>query len=223
MKHERRNYGQYCGLAGALDIVGERWTLLIVRELLITPSRYNELLANLPGIGTNLLADRLKFLTESGVVRQRTREGSKVRMYELTDRGWLLRESVHALTRWGLGVLGAPAPEDTVRSRWAALTVEAMIDPEVTGPAERYEFHVDDEVFHITAGETAAVVTGGPAPGEPALTATTDATTFVEIGAGRLNPLEAALTGRLTMNGTDDAILRCSRLLGLVAARDDHP
>src|ERR1700690_3355424 len=66
VKHQRRNYNQYCGLAAALDLIGERWTLLIIRELLAGPCRYNLLLANLPGIGTNLLADRLKFLAQAG-------------------------------------------------------------------------------------------------------------------------------------------------------------
>src|SRR6266480_2109730 len=84
----RRNYGQYCGLASALDVLGERWTLLIVRELLIRPRRYRDLLADLPGIGTNLLAERLKFLVDMGLVRQRGLGGaSKRQMYELTETG----------------------------------------------------------------------------------------------------------------------------------------
>ena len=216
MNQQRRNYGQYCGLAGALDVIGERWTLLIVRELLVGPCRYNELQHNLPGIGTNLLADRLRFLTDTGLVRQCTRPGSKVRVYELTEQGEGLRETVLALARWGLGLLQAPAAEDVVRPRWAALAVEAMIDPAMAGPDEQYEFRIDDEVFHTVVEDGAVSVRHGKCETDPALVVTTDALTFVEIGAGRLIPLEATLTRRLSMEGDDEVVLRCSRLLGLV-------
>jgi DNA-binding HxlR family transcriptional regulator/putative sterol carrier protein len=220
MKHRRRNYGQYCGLAAALDVVGERWTLLIIRELLAGPCRYNEILANLNGIGTNLLAERLKFLAEAGLIRQRSREGTKVRVYELTDQGRSLREPVLSLARWGLGVLGAPQAEDQVRPRWGLLAVEAMIRPdavEFDGEFdEEYEFRIDDEVFHVHVGGGDASVGHGNAK-DPVLTMATDAVTFVEIGAGRLSPLEATLTKRLTMEGEEAAMLRCSRLLGLLA------
>ncbi|GAA4304353.1 DNA-binding HxlR family transcriptional regulator [Actinomadura luteofluorescens] len=215
--NQRRNYGQYCGLAGALDIVGERWTLLIIRELLTGPCRYNELLANLPGLGTNLLADRLKFLTEVGLIRQRSREGSKVKAYELTEQGEGLREAVLVLARWGLGVLTEPKAEYIVRPRWAVLAVEAMAAPTVEGPDEQYEFRIDDDVFHITVHEGKVAVAHGKATEEPALVVHTDAVTFVDIGAGRLDPLEATLTKRIVMEGDEDAIIRCSRLLGLVA------
>ena len=216
MKHQRRNYGQYCGLAAALDVLGERWTLLIVRELLSGPCRYNEVLGNLPGIGTNLLADRLKFLTEEDIIRQRPQEGTKTRMYELTARGESLRPAVLALARWGLGVLEAPEAEETVRPRWGLLAVEAMIDPSRVGPDELYEFRLDDEAFHIAVEGGAVKVLHGKAADPPALVVHTDAVTFVEIGAGRLNPLEATLTRRVVMEGDPDAVLRCSRLLGLM-------
>src|SRR5436305_5264922 len=99
----RRSYNQYCGLAAALDMLGERWTLLIVRELLVRPCRYRDLLANLPGIGTNLLAERLKFLTDNGIVQQRDVGGrSKRQVYELTNAGQALRPVVLSLARWGL-------------------------------------------------------------------------------------------------------------------------
>ena len=217
MKHQRRNYGQYCGLAAALDVLGERWTLLIVRELLTGPCRYNELLANLPGIGTNLLADRLKFLVRNGVIRQRPQQGTKTRMYELTEQGETLRPSVLALARWGLGVLEAPEAEEFVRPKWGVLAVEAMIDPAKAQTDEQYEFRLDDEVFHISVEGGEITVAHGKAPQPPALVVHTDAVTFVEIGAGRLNALEATLTRRVVMDGDPDAVLRCSRLLGLMA------
>ena len=216
MKHQRRNYGQYCGLAAALDVLGERWTLLVVRELLTGPCRYNEMLANLPGIGTNLLADRLKFLAQQEVILQRPQDGTKTRTYELTDKGESLRPAVLALARWGLGVLEAPEAEEFVRPRWGVLAVEAMIDSGRAGPDEQYEFRLDDEVFHVSVADGAVRVQHGMAPDTPALVVHTDAVTFVEIGAGRLNPLEATLTRRVVMEGDPDAVLRCSRLLGLM-------
>lgn len=217
VKHGRRNYGQYCGLAGALDIVGERWTLLIVRELLVGPCRYTQLLANLPGIGTNLLADRLKFLTDNDVIMARpSRQGSKMQVYELTPRGEGLREPVLALARWGLGSLQASEAEYVVRSRWAVIAVEALVDQHTEGPDERYEFRIDDEVFHVDIAEGRVSVVHGAPAGNPVLVVCTDAKTFIDIGAGRIDPLGAVISRRVVMEGPTDAIVRCSRLLGLI-------
>ena len=91
-----RSYDQYCALAKALDVVGDRWTLLIVRELLVRPCRYSELQDGLAGIATNLLAERLRQLEGAGVI---DREGDG--RYELTDRGRRLGTAVHELVRWG--------------------------------------------------------------------------------------------------------------------------
>src|SRR5918995_3325809 len=98
----KRRYDQYCALARTLDVVGERWTLLLVRELLLGPRRYKDLLAGLPGIGTNLLAERLRHLEEFGLVRRRSLPppaGSRV--YELTELGRGLESVVMELGRWG--------------------------------------------------------------------------------------------------------------------------
>ena len=104
-----------------------------------------------------------------------------------------------------------------MRPRWAALAIEAMVDPGAAGPDEEYEFRIDDEVFHVTVLGGQVTVGHGKAGREPALVLTTDSMTFVKIGAGLLNPLEATLTNRLAMHGNEEAIIRCSRLLGLVA------
>lgn len=215
MGHVRRNYGQYCGLAAALDVIGERWTLLIIRELLLGPRRYGELLEALPGIGTNLLAERLKVLHELGVI---TRPQSRDQGYALTDLGHELREPVLSMARWGLHFLDAPAPDVETRAHWGFLAVQAMIDPErATEIDESYEFRVDDVVFHITVTHGKPMALEGPADGEPAVVAGTDARTFVEIGAKRLTPFEALASGRLQLTGDTDAIVRSSVLLGLMA------
>ncbi|MEV7964906.1 winged helix-turn-helix transcriptional regulator [Sphaerisporangium sp. NPDC088356] len=222
MKEGRRHYGQYCGLAAALDVIGERWTLLIVRELLVTPRRYNELLANLPGIGTNLLAVRLKLLSDTGVVEQLTSDpDGRARRYRLTERGQSLRPVVLDLARWGMPLLAEPDPEDEVRPEWSLVAVEAMMrPPSVSAPDECYQFEISGkdgriEVFHVAIKEGSAQVVAGPTP-EPGLLAVTDAVTFVEIGAGRLDPLEAVVVGRLRLDGDPGAVLRCCRMLGLL-------
>ncbi|GLX99567.1 winged helix-turn-helix transcriptional regulator [Herbidospora sp. NBRC 101105] len=215
MGHVRRNYGQYCGLAAALDVIGERWTLLIIRELLLGPRRYGELLEALPGIGTNLLAERLKVLHELGVI---TRPQSRDQGYALTELGRELREPVLSMARWGLHFLDAPTPDVETRAHWGFLAVQAMIDPErATEIDESYEFRVDDVVFHISVTHGKPVALEGPADGEPAVVASTDARTFVEIGAKRLTPFEALASGRLQLTGDTDAIVRSSVLLGLMA------
>lgn len=215
----RRDYRQYCGLASALDVLGERWTLLIVRELLLGPRRYGELLAELPGIGTNLLAERLKFLLERGVLRHASVDG-RDRAYELTELGDQLREPVLGLARWGLAQLGDPLDRDMImRPHWGFLAVQAMMDagraPDVD---EAYEFHVDDVVFHIWVREGMPHAFQGSFPGIPVMTAHTDSPTFLEIGAKHLSPFEALASGRLSIDGDPAATMRCSYLLGLVAA-----
>ncbi|MGI5238435.1 winged helix-turn-helix transcriptional regulator [Dactylosporangium sp. CA-139066] len=222
----KRTYHQYCGLASALDVLGERWTLLIVRELLMGPRRYSDLLADLPGVGTNLLAERLKFLVTMGVVRQTDLPGGGSRLaYELTEQGERLRPIVLGLAHWGMDYVGPRSEADTVRPHWGFLAVEAMIDQRrLAGVSERYEFHVDDQVFHIDVRDGAARAVRGPAEA-PAMAATTDAATFVQIGSGRLTPLVAMVQGRLRLEGDADAVLRCCDLLGIETGMvpDDLP
>lgn len=216
-----RNYRQYCGLAAALDAVGERWTLLIVRELLLGPRRYSELLADLPGMGTNLLAARLKKLSELGVVERH--EAGSSHDYRLGPLGEGLRAPVLALSSWGVGLLDEPAADMVTRPHWALLAVQAMADahrlPEVR---ETYEFQVDEEVFHLVVDRGTVSTGRGPAE-RPVMSVRTDATTFVRIGAGTLGPFEALATGKLTFTGDHDAVLRCSTVLGLAGRPGDHP
>ena len=105
-----RRYNQFCALARALDVVGERWTLLIVRELLLGPRRFNELARALPGIGRNLLAARMRELREAGLVERRAPG------YDLTPRGRALEETLFALTRWEMEEMRLPEPGDELRA-----------------------------------------------------------------------------------------------------------
>ncbi|HEV7452499.1 MAG TPA: winged helix-turn-helix transcriptional regulator [Pseudonocardiaceae bacterium] len=214
----KRTYHQYCGLASALDVLGERWTLLIIRELLMGPRRYTDLLTDLPGLGTNLLAERLRFLVDHGVIRQSGggHSGEK-RAYELTAKGQLLRPVVLALARWGMDFVGEMSGEDVARPHWGFLAVEAMIQHDkIPVQDEEYEFRVDDEVFHVAVRDQHAEALRGPAA-SPNMVATTDAATFVRIGSGLLRPLAAMVTGELKLAGDLSSVLRCCELLGLEA------
>ena len=116
-----RSYNQYCAVARALDIVGDRWTLLIVRELLLRPCRYGELQDGLPGVATNLLAERLHHLEESGVVA-RDEQGH----YELTPWGKRLATPVRELVRWAAPLMTEKQSGDSFRSRWLEIPLDLM-------------------------------------------------------------------------------------------------
>jgi DNA-binding HxlR family transcriptional regulator len=215
---EKRTYDQECGLAHALDVVGERWTLLIVRELLPGPRRYRDLLDALPGIGTNLLADRLNFLTAAGIIEP-AEPARRTAGYALTGLGRTLRQPILDLARFGMTVGAAqpPSPDAVTRASWAALAIEAMIDggavPEVD---ETYQFEVDGEVFHIAVHDGRPLMVRGAAE-DPALTVSTDSRTFFALGMRRLDPVEAVVGGAVRVTGTPSAMPRCLRLIGLAA------
>lgn len=140
---KRRSYRQFCGLAQALDVVGERWSLLLVRNLLLGPLRYNDLLKGLPGITTNLLAKRLKELSASGVVEKRKGEG-----YALTDRGRALEPALAALGAWGSVLLREPTEADHHRSlAWLLVSLK-----------RRYRGGADLSVSLVTPSESFALI-----------------------------------------------------------------
>ena len=121
-----RSYGQYCGLARSLDTIGDRWSLLIVRELLLGPLRYGELAAAVGGIATNLLADRLRDLEASGVIERQVGDTGGV-VYVLTPWGAQLRESVESLIRWSTPLMISGAGRDTFSPRWLAVALPALL------------------------------------------------------------------------------------------------
>jgi DNA-binding HxlR family transcriptional regulator len=122
---ERRSYQQYCGLARALDRVGERWTLLIVRNLLLGPRRYSDLLRELPGITTNLLAKRLKEMEALGILEKTTLTSpAQTEAYALSPLGEALEPAVMELARWGGAFMGAPEPDDRLDIGWGLLSLK---------------------------------------------------------------------------------------------------
>ncbi|MEV0774252.1 winged helix-turn-helix transcriptional regulator [Streptomyces sp. NPDC050433] len=212
-----REYGQFCGLATGLDVIGERWTLLVVRELLIGPARFNGLLQNLPGIGPNLLTDRLRMLTERGVVEQTSVAGDgRARLYQLTETGEELRYPVLGLARWGLMFLDKSDTDGETRAEWGFLAVQAMIVQDaIPDVDEVYEFKVSDQIFQILVRGGEVTFERGEVE-EPVLTIECDAKTFVQVGARMLSPFQAIATGDVRIKGDSDAVLRCSLMLGLV-------
>jgi len=126
-----KSYGQYCGLARSLDVVGDRWSLLIVRQLLIGPARYRDLAAGLPGIASNLLTTRLRDLEAAGVVRREVvGEGSSV-AYALTPWGAGLREPIEAFIRWSTPLMVDGPAGDRVDPAWLRLALPALLRPRV--------------------------------------------------------------------------------------------
>lgn len=122
-----RSYGQYCGLARALDVVGDRWNLLIVRQLLTAPARYRELRDGLPGVATNLLSDRLRDLETAGVVERRLAEEGNAVVYALTPWGAGLREPIDALIRWSTPLMERGPGNDHFRPEWLAVALPALL------------------------------------------------------------------------------------------------
>jgi DNA-binding HxlR family transcriptional regulator len=212
----KRRYGQFCALARALDTVGERWTLLIVRELLLGPRRYTDLLDALPGIGTNLLAERLRELEESDVVqRGRLPRPASASVYELTEYGKELEPAVIALTRWGSRDLRRPRRTEHFRPAWLGLAMLAAFRPEAAaGLSETYEFRIDDEVLHARIEGGALEVRQGSSD-EPDLTFISDARTLRKVLAMQLTLPDAVAKGNAHTEGDPSALVRCARLFGL--------
>jgi DNA-binding HxlR family transcriptional regulator len=157
-----KRYGQHCPLARALDVVGERWSPLIVRELTLGPRRYSDLLTGLPGVPTNLLATRLRDLLDAGVITKRTLPPpTAVTVYELTEAGHALRPALNELREWGRRYAPAPSEADTARPGWALLSASAR--PTSLPAGRTCELRVDEEFFHLSASDSTLSVHGGPA------------------------------------------------------------
>ncbi|WP_326807682.1 MULTISPECIES: helix-turn-helix domain-containing protein [unclassified Streptomyces] len=165
----RRSYDQFCAIARALDSVGDRWALLIVRELLAGPRRYTDLHADLPGVSTDVLASRLRLLESEGLAeRRRQPRPASAYVYELTPRGSALLPVLSALAAWGGLALGKPRATDAVRAHWWAVPLRDALR-RAAGP-EAAEGAVVDVVlpeggFHLHLGDGEKAPGSDPAPG----------------------------------------------------------
>ena len=147
-----KRYDCYCPVAHALGLVGERWSLLVVLELMHGPKRYTDLVEQLPGIGTNILADRLRDLEAAGIVAKRKLPPPAAsRVYELTEYGHGLRPAIRELALWGARSLGPPTTADELFPGWLANALDTVLAP--LAPPGRFEFRVGDEVASLVDGE----------------------------------------------------------------------
>ncbi|MFC7494721.1 MULTISPECIES: winged helix-turn-helix transcriptional regulator [unclassified Nocardioides] len=147
-----KRYDQYCPMAHALDLVGDRWTLLVLRELMHGPKRYTDLVDRLPGIGTNILAARLRDLEGNGIVGRRVLPppaASKV--YELTEYGRALRPAMRELALWGARSLGPPTDEAELFEGWLGNALDIVMAERA--PSGRFEFHAGPEIASLVDGE----------------------------------------------------------------------
>jgi DNA-binding HxlR family transcriptional regulator len=197
-----RSYAQLCGIATALDVIGDRWTPLLARDLLLGPLRFGDLAAGLPGIGTNTLAARLKQLETSGVVRRRLLplpDGGTV--YELTPYGRELEPILLALGRWGTRRM-ADLPHDVAtRSRWLVAAMLAFHDEgrRIARPTT-WELRLTDGAFTVYAEGTTLNVTAG-APDQADLTITAEDEQLHRLLTGQLTPEQGLAPGAITLEG----------------------
>jgi DNA-binding HxlR family transcriptional regulator/putative sterol carrier protein len=209
-------YDQYCPMAHALSLVGERWSLLIVRELLHGPKRYTDLAHGLPGIGTNILAARLRDLEEGGIVEKRKLPPPfAVTVYDLSDYGRELDEVMHALARWGARTLGPPGPDDELYPEWGVNAFAALFDPEAARDlTATYVLKIDDDVFTARIEDGHLEATCGAAE-DPDVRVETDIETFFPLVAGDLAPAEAVEQSRARIEGDPKAVERCFKVLSM--------
>jgi DNA-binding HxlR family transcriptional regulator len=147
-----KRYDQYCPIAHALGLVGERWSLLIVRELMHGPKRYTDLAGSLPGIGTNILAARLKELESCGLVtKHRLDPPAASQVYELTPYGHELKPVMRSLALWGLRSINPPTEEDELAPGGLYGALDTVFAP--VAPTGSFEFRIGSEVAGLVDGE----------------------------------------------------------------------
>jgi DNA-binding HxlR family transcriptional regulator len=204
----RRDYGQFCGLVKALELVGERWALVIIRDLFVGPRRFTELRRGLPRIPTNVLAQRLRELEAGGIVRRRVlpRPESGV-VYELTEYGNDLEEVVMKLGVWGARSMTVPRPTDIVTPDSLVIAMRATFRPErADGLSVSYEVGMGPILLGVRVHEGKLTVTQGPLP---------DADVRMEVGplfrsllAGEVTPDAALESGQVQVTGDPSLLHR---------------
>ena len=219
-----RSYNQFCALACALDVIGERWTLLIIRELLSGPRRFKDLLDGLPEISTNLLSERLKGLEQQGILCRRVLPppaGSTV--YELTPLGQALEKAVLELGKWGSQFLPSSLEGVALPSLGAiALAIKAFFHPEqAEGINETYELHLGYEVLQVQIKDGGLLVQQGTALIADVFIYT-EMQYFVGLFAGQIEPEEAISAGYVRIQGDPEALARFLNISGVLGSQGPH-
>jgi len=212
-------YDQFCALARAAEILGERWTLLVVRELLLGPKRFTDLRDRLTRVSTSVLAQRLSSLEEAGVVRRRFLEPPAAStVYELTDDGEALRPAVFELIRWGGRYLMPQRPGERIEPDWMRLAMAAYV-PKGPTPARSFNIHISGEgdgaVIHVRGGPEGTTIAGGPASADVEITA--DFPTVLGLTVGRVNPSDALDRGLIQAEGDLTALSTFPQLFEAIA------
>jgi DNA-binding HxlR family transcriptional regulator/putative sterol carrier protein len=196
-----RGYGQHCGIARALELVGERWALLLVRDLILGPKRYTDLRRGLPRIPSNVLSARLKELEQAGIVRRRLlAQPDRGVVYELTEYGRELEDIVIRLGLWGVKSLGEPRPGDIVNADSLQLALLTMFQPEAARELKAsFEVRVGETVVHALVDHGALEVAEGPLDGADLVLESE--LPLNPLLSGELDPAEAIESGRVRVKG----------------------
>jgi len=204
----KRAYGQYCGFARALEIVGERWGLLIIRDLLVGPKRFTDLRRGLPRIPSNILSDRLKELEDAGVVQRRVlpRPAGSI-VYELTEYGGDLEDAVLALGRWGAQSLGDPRPGEIITVDSVIMAMRTTFRPDAAKDLRAsYELRLGDVILNMKIEDGSLRVAEGSLP---------EADLIIEAGpaiktlmAREVTPAEAIANGLVRLTGNAELLGR---------------
>ncbi|QRY44227.1 helix-turn-helix transcriptional regulator [Mycolicibacterium boenickei] len=193
-----RSYGQYCGLARALDVVGNRWSLLVVRELLSGPARYSQLQAGLPGISTNLLTDRLRELEGAGVVQRQLDSDSNGVAYILTAWGYELRSTVAALVNWSKPLMIAgPRDDDSFQPHWLVVALESLLGSNRTKVPATAGIEVDGTTLMVRIDRTGTHV-GLPVGEQPETVLRAEPLVILGLASGMLTVEQAIAAGNLS-------------------------
>ncbi|OLP03690.1 hypothetical protein BVU76_03955 [Mycolicibacterium porcinum] len=203
----KRSYHQYCGLAAALDLLGERWSMLILRDLLAGPKRFTDLLEGLPGIGTGLLSQRLRELETARVIEKATLPPPAAStVYQLTADGQRLREPLLGLARWGLDRLGPPDPQQRIDAEPLALAIAARYEPSATENADgTYGLVIDGKPFELLIGHDGVQVRSRTVE-NARVVITTDTATLIEMNSGETTLTAALEEGTVTVDGDLTAV-----------------
>jgi DNA-binding HxlR family transcriptional regulator len=212
-----RTYGDGCAIAHGLDLVGERWALLVVRELLLGPKRYTDLRRGLPNASPNVLSERLRELERAGVIRRdKLPPPASARVYELTEWGRELEETVISLGRWAARSPSLPS-DAPIGADSMILALRSRFDPGAAdGLRAGYELRLGEDRFRMTVADDAIEVARGAADRADATIATDPGTLAAVLWGGR--PLaDAQRAGTITIEGDPAAVERFVRLFPMPA------